>query len=256
MSSRILGVFVSLIVAVVLAVFLVKQDPTSVVEADTDEQNNVSTAAKADDGSDAGKETAKPDSAVAATKDDSNKKSAYELAKADPNNPRVQSVMEAAKSGKYPERLDVAIAPKPFDKAAFEKDPQTYLQTIEPGRVYQTMPPKKDAPRLQMIGKNPTTVDSGHDVVLKVQALPGAPVSFFAQRGGIFRESTLNSITVQADEKGVAQVTFFANPGTVAIAPVVVGSPYLAGNAEIMVSVRPEQYSQKLQELEQKTANP
>ena len=184
----------------------------------------------------------------------SQQNSPYEQAKADPNNPRVQSVLEAARTGKYPERLDVSVDPKPFDQTAFQKDPQAYLNTIEPGRVYQTMPPKKGAPRLQMIGKNPTTVDSGADVVLKVQAVPGAPVSFFAQRGGIFRESTLNSITVQADEKGVATVTFFANPGTVAIAPVVVGSPMLAGNEEIMVSVRPEHYTQKLQSRE--TGNP
>jgi hypothetical protein len=45
-------------------------------------------------------------------------------------NPQVESVVEAIREKKHPERLSVLIPPQPFNSQAYQQDPETYLNTV------------------------------------------------------------------------------------------------------------------------------
>ena len=181
---------------------------------------------------------ANPVSEPSATESDSPpaKAERYAVSLDDPS-PHVQSVAEAYQTGEHPERLSPLVAPAPFDETAFRKDPQAYLNVIEPGRVYQVRKPGKGVPVLMAHEAELFHCVPMGEVRLAVQALSHAPVTFLTSNGGIFRESKLNSVTVQADAEGVASATFYANPGATHDCPVIVGSPMCAANVTLIVRV-------------------
>lgn len=162
----------------------------------------------------------------------------YVITATDPN-PRVQSILEAKRTGRFPERLTPLVAPKPFDASAWERDPESYLNVVEPGRVEQaSQDPNAPAitttepPRIRH-------VPTGETLVLKVRAVPGAPVSWACTRGGLFAESKVGAVTVRADADGIASVTFFATPHAEGETTVLAASPFCAGQAEHILLIDP-----------------
>lgn len=148
-------------------------------------------------------------------------------------NPYVASVREPG----HPERRSLMHQAKPFDPVAYAKDPERYLHTIEPSRVHQSVAPGPGVPALRPLGGIPPALASGGTQVLTAQAVPNAPVSWHCLEGGVFEESTLNSITVAADAQGVARVTYIANFGTVGDSLVVAASPLCAGQLQFFLHV-------------------
>ena len=155
-------------------------------------------------------------------------------------NANTRSIAEAKKSGKNPERFSAMIQPKSFDRAAFERDPQAYLDVVEPGRVFLTAKPSMEVKQLLAKGSSSVTMPAGGSVELVVVGEPGGPVSFTAFDGGIF-ENKLNSITVRCDEKGEAKVTYTATRGTVAHARIVAGSPLASDQVHFQLYVEEPQ---------------
>lgn len=153
-------------------------------------------------------------------------------------NPHVRSVAEALRTGEHPERVSPLVMPEPFDEEAFFQDPQAYLNVVEPGRVWQTAQPGPDVPRLRAQGSAGHRIEFGQSVPLRIQAAPGAPVTFTSFDAGSF-ENRLTSITVQADERGVAQATFTASSGTLSRVRILAASPMAAGQVEFLVRVEP-----------------
>jgi hypothetical protein len=155
----------------------------------------------------------------------------------DPNlNANTRCVAEAKKDGKHPERLSALFMPEDFNKAKFEADPQAYLDIVEPGRVWQTADPGPNVIRLNTKGTWVLSVAAGGKVDLTVTGVPLAPVTFTAFDGGIF-DNQLNSMSVRADAKGEAQVTFIAIPGTSGDVKILAGSPLASDQAEFTVSI-------------------
>ncbi len=150
--------------------------------------------------------------------------------------PQVASVVEAQKTGKFPERLSVSIAPKPFDLAAFSANPQAYVNITEPGRVFQTAPAGPDAVPLIAGVDHIISVPSLGSTPLTVTGKSHAPVSFTILDGGMF-DNHLSSTTVLADDKGTATVTYTATPGTVDDVQILVGSPLTVGTLTLVVHV-------------------
>jgi hypothetical protein len=151
------------------------------------------------------------------------------------DNPGVQSVREASANKTHPERLSPLIPAHPFDQAAFEADPQAYLDVVEPGRCFQTLQsPGPDSVYLQA-GASGVRAAEGKPIVLMVKGAPRAPVTFTAFGPGQFTENTLGSISVRGDANGHALVHFAAPAGFVGRIPVLVGSPLAIGNQRIMV---------------------
>ncbi|MBA3685763.1 MAG: hypothetical protein H0W72_11060 [Planctomycetes bacterium] len=149
---------------------------------------------------------------------------------------QIASVREALANRSHPERLSPLVAPAAFDRAAWDRDPEAYLRVIEPGRVYQTAQPGKDVPVLVPIGPVLARIRALSSTTLAVRAPAGAPVSWTSGDLGAF-ENRLTSITVRANDQGVAAVTFTASPGTSALAHVLVGSPLATGQVHFTVDV-------------------
>lgn len=153
-------------------------------------------------------------------------------------NAHTASLEEAFTTGIHPERWTAMVKPKPFDKAVFLEDPQTYLNTIEPGRVYETAQPAPGIRELKAVGPNHRRVYQGEFVTLTVNGAPKAPVTFTSFDTGEF-DNRLPSITVQSDGRGIASVKFYGTPGTVEDVNILAGSPEAWGQARFLVVVMP-----------------
>lgn len=150
--------------------------------------------------------------------------------------PQARSVAEALKTKKFPERLSPAIAPKPFDAAAYAANPKAYLDVAEPGRVFQGKPPGAGVPAIASISPYAQSVEQGKMVELSVKAAPGYPVTFTSMDLGRFKESGLVTVTVPADASGVATVHFEGVPGTILDSTVLASSPMTSGRVRFKMT--------------------
>jgi len=151
-------------------------------------------------------------------------------------NANVASVAEAARTGKFPERLSPMIAPKPFDAAAFSANPQSYLKVVEPGRVFQTAAPGINVPVLRSKGTASFEIATGSSCTLATITAPHAPVTFVTLDLGTFPNS-LTAITVQANAEGEASTVYTASGGVIADVQVMAGSPMASGQVKFHVFV-------------------
>ena len=148
------------------------------------------------------------------------------------------SVLTALKDpGNYPERLSVAHLPAPFDLESYKKDPNTYLNTIEPARVFQSAQPNDKVAILERISEKFPVIKQNEKTILKVKALPEMPVTFTSFDLGRF-ENELNSITVKANQEGFAQAEFLASKGTIAKVNILASCPVTSGQVKFVVDVR------------------
>ena len=153
-------------------------------------------------------------------------------------NANTRSVAEALRTGENPERLSALVPPTPFDPEAYEADPQAYLDVVEPGRVWQSLDPGPDVPRLRRATPPITEIVQGESVALRAKAPPGTPVTFTSFDLGAF-QNRLTSITVAADEEGVAMATFTGTSGTLFDVNVLAASPAASGQLRFVVTVNP-----------------
>jgi hypothetical protein len=153
-------------------------------------------------------------------------------------NPNLRSVAEAARDGTHPERLTALLAPAPFDAQRFAADPQAYLDVVEPGRVFQSAAPGEHVPELELVGDAIATIPQGASTRLRVRGVPLGPVTFTSFACGAFANH-LTSITVRADDAGVAEAIFTAPPGTLNDVNILAGSPLSSGQVNFCVTVTP-----------------
>ncbi len=147
-----------------------------------------------------------------------------------------RSVAEAIRNPKLAHRLTSLIPPPPFDKETYEKDRQTYLDTIEPGRIFQHLEAGPGVVALKRDSQYLYSVLQGEKVVLRVKARPGDPVTYFSGRLGRF-PNQLATITIAADDQGVAQTEFLASAGTRDEIDIVAASPLHSGQVQFLVQV-------------------
>jgi len=143
-------------------------------------------------------------------------------------NPQVARVVEAATSGAHGERLHMFGKPTALSAEATAEEVRAWVATPEPGRALHPAPPGPDVPRLALEGPGDFELAQGATVTLRARAVAGAPVSFTAVAGGRF-PNQLGTITVLADEAGIAATRFRATPGVVDEAPVIAASPRCSG---------------------------
>ncbi len=176
-------------------------------------------------------------------------------------NKQMDSVMEAASSGKYPERLSPIHSARPFDVEAWKSDPKVYqvvgkvdasvkssnstklvafqeaeanyLDVVEPARIYDVAQPDVDVQLLQSASEPFYMIKDGEAVRVGVKTLPLAPVSLTAFGVGTF-DNGLAAITTVADENGIATAVFTTSTGTDTI-HILAGSPVTSGNVRFIV---------------------
>ena len=152
-------------------------------------------------------------------------------------NAQVVSVNDAIKTKSHPSRLSPLIQPAKFDPAAYRNNPHAYLDVAEPGRMFTSAQPAADTPRIRQMTPLLQDVQSGQGVSLKVKAAPNWPVTFTSVDLGQFGNG-LNTVTVEANDVGVAETTFYASKGTTNGARILAASPMASGQASFFVNIK------------------
>jgi len=151
---------------------------------------------------------------------------------------QAQSVYEALKEKKYPERLGWQFS-KEFNYKSFRSNPQKYIDTIEPGRVFRPAQPGENVPRITRSSPLRRQVKHGEFVTLKVEIdskQTGLPVTFTSFDLGRF-ENDLTSINVVTDSSGIAKVKFYGAEGTINAVNILAASPLSSGRVKFVVDV-------------------
>ena len=151
-------------------------------------------------------------------------------------NPQVAAVVQAAREKNRPELFSPVIAPKKFDPEAYAKSPEEYLNSPEPGRVFVPAQPGEDVKEIRRVGGSYLPVVQGESVKLAVEATPGAPVTFTSFDLGLF-SNQLTTISVAANERGLAVAEFFASPGTIDKVNILAASPVTSGQVKFVVDI-------------------
>lgn len=151
-------------------------------------------------------------------------------------NPMAASVAEALQRKDRSERLSAMIIPSRFDSQAFARDSKSYLNTVEPGRIWQAAQPAEGVAQAIPVSPEYVEVLQGEPVALTVKAAPNAPVTFTSFDLGAFSNG-LTSITVAADEKGIAIAPFTGTRGTYNECNILAASPLTSGQVKFVVNV-------------------
>ena len=125
-----------------------------------------------------------------------------------------------------------------FDAQEYDSDPTAYLTEVVPSRVWQAAQPGEGVPRLERTTSYTQTIVQGESVRLRVKAVASAPVTFTSFDLGQF-QNQLGSVTVAADNLGIATAEFTGSPGTINDVRIIAGSPLASGNQEFVVTVVP-----------------
>ena len=152
-------------------------------------------------------------------------------------NKQVGSVYAALKDRTDAQAFSSFETAKDFDLEAYKADPEAYLNEIEPSRVFSPAQPGDGVPVLAANGTAYHQVTQGESVLLSVQAVAGAPVTLTSFDLGSF-DNELTSITVKANDDGVAQAKFTATGGTIHEVKILAASPMATGQVKFTVNVQ------------------
>ncbi len=131
------------------------------------------------------------------------------------------------------------FAGKKFDADAYQRNPEAYLSIVEPGRVWQPAQPGPGVELIERITGRRQTILQGESVRLQTQVPPHAPVTFTSFDLGAF-QNQLPSISVAADEQGIAEAIFTGTSGTIAEVNILAASPVTTGRLDFVVTVEPK----------------
>ena len=151
-------------------------------------------------------------------------------------NPSVRNTFESLVAEESSDSVNPLLTPPPFNRSEYEADPSAYLSQSVPGRVWQTGQPADGVDPIARIGDRLHEMKQGESLRLQVQSSPNLPVTFTSFDLGAF-QNQLTSVTVQADEDGVAEAVFTATSGTIANVNILAASPAASGTARFVVHV-------------------
>lgn len=151
-------------------------------------------------------------------------------------NANTKAVFAALKDRSKPSRFSSFVPSEPFDAKAYAENPQAYLDTVEPARVFSPAEPAEGVNPIRAADKRYFRVVQGESVRLAVIAEPKSAVTFTSQSLGFF-DNQLTSQTVQADDKGVASANFTAGGGTIDLVQILAAGPVNSGQVMFSVNV-------------------
>ncbi len=152
------------------------------------------------------------------------------------SNANTKAVFAALKDRSKPSRFSSFVPSEPFDAKAYAENPQAYLDTVEPARVFAPAEPAEGVNPIRAADKRYFRVVQGESVRLSVVADAGAPVTFTSQALGFF-DNLLTSQTVLADDKGIATANFTAGEGTIDLVQILAAGPINSGQIAFSVNV-------------------
>ncbi len=122
-----------------------------------------------------------------------------------------------------------------FDRKKYEANPDSYLSKVEPGRIWESLPPGTGKP-IQRKGKYFHEVVRGESVIVRAITEPGMPVHFYTNSIGQF-DNQLSTITVKADEQGIAVARYRTTSGQLGDVDLFAASPVRSGRTRYLVRV-------------------
>jgi len=160
-------------------------------------------------------------------------------------NPHVAAVAKViANREKDPAAYRSAVSafgkPAEFDFERFQNNDDyrnQYLVSVEPARVFQPAQPAEGVEKIRALSPLYQVVKQGEVTRLRVLGEPQSPYTFTSLDLGRFSENSLTTVTVQSDENGVASAEFFAAPGTIADARILVAGPRTSGQVRYVVNI-------------------
>ena len=159
-----------------------------------------------------------------------------ESADKSPVKPRVVLVEEVARA-----KLGSAAAHqhdhKNFNRAAYLADPAGYLGQIAGSRIYDVANPAAGLDALAPVGPSGFSVATNTEATLAARTEPGMPVTFTSFGLGQFPASGMQTVTVAADDQGIARAQFLVNPGTVGSCLITAGSPVVSSTIQYLISI-------------------
>ncbi len=127
-------------------------------------------------------------------------------------------------------------APKGWDREKYLSDPVAYLDLASPSRSVEPAQPAADVPMLEPVGGTSAKIPQLGSCILRVRTEPGMPCTYTSWGLGSF-DSGLQTITVAADEQGIAEARFTASKGTIGDCPIMCASPVRGGTIRFLVRV-------------------
>lgn len=137
-----------------------------------------------------------------------------------------------------PEMFSPMLPAKEFNLASYQANPESYLSTVEPGRVWQAAQPAEGVPVIERISERTQEMRQGESVRLQIKTAPNAPVTFTSFDLGAF-DNGMTSISVAATDTGIAEATFTGTPGSIAKAHIAAASPQVSGRVNFTVTILP-----------------
>lgn len=124
-----------------------------------------------------------------------------------------------------------------FNRAQYVADPARYLSQVAGSRIYEVSNPAADVDALAPAGARGFSIPTNGEATLAAQTEPGMPVTFTTFGLGEFPASGLQSVSVAADEQGIARTQFRVTPGTVGTCLVTAGSPVRANTLNFLITI-------------------
>lgn len=160
-------------------------------------------------------------------------------------NDSTRRVYQSLKSRAENAPVSSFVKPENFDRDAYLKDPEKYLEQVHPGRIWQTASSTKpDGANSKEAPSNPIkrrgdyfqSMLQGETITLQAETDPGMPVTFYSPRLGAFN-NLLSVITVMANESGVAEAQFTATKGQFGEIDLIATSPVRTHQARFLVEI-------------------
>ena len=130
-------------------------------------------------------------------------------------------------------------APVAFDVVAWRKQPAqvaaAYAATAHPARIHEESA-DPDAPAIVLLSALRFPLPSGGTAVVRIQAVPHAPVSMFSEDKGTFANGLVYQ-TLVAGPDGRLDITVHAGPGVIAETRFHVASPVTTGRLMVVAEV-------------------
>ena len=123
-----------------------------------------------------------------------------------------------------------------FDLDRYQKDPSYYMDSVEPGRAFDSAQAVPGVNPLERVGLGSIETSQNKSVSLEVKGEPGMPVSFTVFDGGHFQNG-LSFITLKADGKGIATAKFTPTSGVINLTRIRAASPVSSGTLQWNVLV-------------------
>ena len=152
-------------------------------------------------------------------------------------NPHKEHVLKALKDPQNNSGVISIVGKRQkFDLQNYLADPSPYLNSVSPGRAFETAQAGPDVKRIVRQGQASLQAKQGETVTLSARVSSNAPLSLTTFDGGKFSNG-LSFITLKADSSGFASAEYTPTSGVINQVRIRAASPLNSGTLQWTVNV-------------------